>query len=51
MAVLGPSPLQLVHPLQQHGDLLALLLDDGLEFGDLFGWRHAPIVRLLGKSD
>ena len=50
MAVLGHARFELVHPLQQHGNVHPLLLHHGFEFGDPFGWRYASMLRLLRKS-
>jgi len=50
VAVLDQPSLELLHPRQQRGILLALVLYDGFECSDACFWRHAHMVRLLGKS-
>jgi hypothetical protein len=50
MAILRQAGFHLTQTLKQRGDLLALLLHDGFEFGDARVWRHAPMLRLLCKS-
>jgi hypothetical protein len=57
VTVLGQPRLQFLHPrlqghvhAQQALDVLALLVELGLKFGDPIGWRHAPMLRLLRKS-
>jgi hypothetical protein len=44
------SPQQLRVAQQQRAHPLVLLLHHGFQFGDPFGWRNAPILRLLCKS-
>src|SRR5512146_2490253 len=46
--VLGQSPVQLTNPLQQRGNLLALLGVLGFQNGDLFCWRHSDSAEVVG---
>ena len=50
MAVLRQSRFQFLHAFQQRPHLLSQGGVLGFEFGDLFLWRHASMLRLLCKS-
>jgi hypothetical protein len=49
VAVLGQLRLQLSHARQQRGDLLALALMRGFQFGDAVLGRHAFMLHPLHK--
>ena len=50
VAVLGQPRLQITHPLQQHGNLLALLGVLGFHGDDLFCWLYASMLHVLRRS-